>query len=161
MTFHPGKAYPRLPSQNAAAVAAGRSETAYHLLMAALRRACRPRPRTRGRRAGGEARAGHGGARPTGGLAVDSERVTASILDGTTVLAAGIPVTIFRDAADLAGAWRCEFEQPRGVKFQSGRFYRVQTDDGRSGACSLSGFTGGGFFQKPPVVRMAGLGQLK
>lgn len=88
---------------------------------------------------------------------MDSERVTATILDGTTALATGVPVTLYRDI----GGWRCEFEQPRGVKFQSGRFYRVCADDGRSGTCSPAGFTGGGFFGKPPVVRMAGLGQLK
>ena len=89
---------------------------------------------------------------------MDSERVTAAILDGTTTLATGVPVTVHREAS---GGWTCEFEQPRGVKFQSGRYYRVSTDDGRSGTCSLAGFTGGGFFGKPPVVRMAGLGQLK
>lgn len=66
-------------------------------------------------------------------------------------------MTVYRDA----GGWRCEFEQPRGAQFQTGRCYRLSTDDGRPGTCSLAGFTGGGFFGKPSVVRMTGLGQLK
>jgi hypothetical protein len=42
-----------------------------------------------------------------------------------------------------------------------GRYYRIQTDDGRSGTCSFSGFTGGGFYRATPAVKMTGMGPLK
>jgi hypothetical protein len=92
---------------------------------------------------------------------VNTERITVTILDGGTVLASGVRVTIYKDASGALDKWRCQFDRPQGVSFHVGRYYRIQTEDGRAGACSCSGVSDSGLFLRQSVVKMTGLGPLK